>query len=156
MPAAMPPRGRAVLRYLMVMAAGNLVWEIAHVPVYTIWLRGTAREIAYAVFHCTLGDLLIAAITLGLALAHCGRGWPDRGTGPVAATTILLALAYTVFSEWLNISVRGAWAYRDIMPTLPLLGTGVTPLLQWVVIPFIAFHFSGRRSTNGSIDQTKS
>lgn len=142
MPAATPPRGRAVLRYLAVMAAGNLIWEIAHVPLYTIWLTGTAGEIAYAVLHCTLGDMLIAATTLGLALALCGRGWPDRNWGPVAATTILLALAYTVFSEWLNISVRGAWAYRDIMPTLPPYSTGLTPLLQWIVVPLIAFRTS--------------
>lgn len=134
---------RAVLRYLSVMAAGNLLWEIAHVPLYTLWLTGTAGEIAYAVLHCTLGDVMIAATTLGLSLLLLGRGWPERRVGAVAALTILFALAYTVFSEWLNISVRGTWAYRDIMPTLPLFETGLTPLLQWIVVPGIAFRLMG-------------
>ena len=142
-PAAKATPRRAVLRYLSVMAAGNLLWEIAHVPLYTLWLTGTGGEIAYAVLHCTLGDVMIAASTLGLSLLLLGRGWPERRFGAVAALTILFALAYTVFSEWLNISVRGTWAYRDIMPTLPPFETGLTPLLQWILVPAIAFRLTG-------------
>lgn len=146
-PAATSLQRRTILRYLAVMAAGNLLWEIAHVPLYTIWLTGSVAEIAYAILHCTLGDVLIAATSLGFALAIFGRGWPIQNVRTVAALTMLLAIAYTVFSEWLNVSLRGAWAYRDIMPTLPPFGTGVTPLLQWIVIPLIAFCFSGHRNT---------
>lgn len=131
-------------RYLTAMALGNLVWEVAHVPLYTLWLTATPATIAYAVLHCTFGDVLIATFTLGLAIASVGRGWPERRCGAVAAMTITLALAYTVFSEWLNVSVRGAWAYRDIMPTLPPLGTGMTPLLQWIVLPVLAFLWARR------------
>lgn len=138
----------ALRRYLTAMAIGNLVWEAAHVPLYTIWLTATPAAITYAVLHCTLGDLLIAAAMLGLAIFAIGHDWPQRRFGAVAALTIALALAYTVFSEWLNITVRGTWAYRDIMPTLPLLGTGLTPLLQWAVLPLLSFHWAGRVARN--------
>jgi hypothetical protein len=141
-PAASQPQRSAIMRYLSVMAAGNLVWEIAHVPLYTLWQTGTGGEIAYVVLHCTLGDVLIAATTLGLALALVGRGWPAHRVLPVTLLTIICAVAYTVFSEWLNISVRGAWAYRDIMPTLPPFGTGPTPVLQWIIVPALAFRFA--------------
>ena len=40
--------------------AGHLLWEIGHVPLYTIWTEGSWGEIAFAVLHCTGGDLLIA------------------------------------------------------------------------------------------------
>lgn len=140
---ALPPTP-ALGRYMTVMFAGNLAWEVAHVPLYTLWLPGTPAAIAYAVLHCTLGDALIAAATLGLALFTVGRGWPERNSGAVAGVTIGLALAYTVFSEWLNISVRGTWAYRDIMPVLPPFGTGLTPLLQWIVLPLCAFLWATR------------
>lgn len=148
LPAASQPRHSAITRYLSAMAAGSLVWEIVHVPLYTLWLTGTGGEIAYAVLHCTLGDVLIAAITLGLAFALFGREWPVRRVRPVALLTIIFAVAYTVFSEWLNISVRGSWAYRDIMPTLPPLGTGLTPVLQWIIVPVIAFRFALRPRTD--------
>ncbi len=142
LPAANQPQRRAIMRYLSVMAAGNLVWEIAHVPLYTLWLTGTLGEIAYAILHCTLGDVLIAATTLGLALLLVGRDWPAHRVKPVALLTIIFAVVYTVFSEWLNISVRGAWAYREIMPTLLPFRTGLTPVLQWIIVPALAFRLA--------------
>ncbi len=44
--------------YFFVIAAGNFVWESLHLPLYTIWLQGTRGENAFAVVHCTGGDIL--------------------------------------------------------------------------------------------------
>jgi hypothetical protein len=55
------------------------------------------------------------------------------------ASTLFGGLAYTVFSEWLNTEIRGSWAYTDAMPQLPLVGAGLSPLAQWIVVPLIAF-----------------
>ena len=57
----------------------------------------------------------------------------------MALTAILLGLGYTVFSEWLNTQVRQSWSYTEAMPLLPPFGTGLTPFLQWVIVPAIAF-----------------
>lgn len=122
------------------MAAGNLIWEAAHVPLYTVWVDGTWGEITYAVLHCSVGDVMIAAVCLFLSLALVGgRPWPGKRFGAVATVTILLGVSYTLFSEWLNTEVWASWAYRDVMPRLPALGTGLTPVLQWVVVPALAF-----------------
>ncbi len=51
---------------------------------------------------------------------------------------MLAGLAYTVFSEWLNVNVRRSWAYSDLMLILPPFGTGLSPVLQWLVVPFVA------------------
>jgi hypothetical protein len=135
-----PAQHRILARFGAGMAIGNLIWEVAHMPLYTLWQSGTWAEIAYGVVHCTLGDMLIALVCLGGALALFGRkGWPDPSYVPVALAMIAAALCYTVFSEWLNTEVRQAWAYRDIMPRLPPAGTGLTPALQWIVVPGLAF-----------------
>jgi hypothetical protein len=49
-----------------------------------------------------------------------------------------------VFSEWLNTEIRGSWAYTLAMPTLPVVGTGLAPLAQWIVIPLGAFWWAYR------------
>lgn len=54
-------------------------------------------------------------------------------------TTIIIAVGYTVYSEWMNTTVRKTWQYSNLMPTLPLLGTGVSPFTQWLIVPSIAF-----------------
>jgi hypothetical protein len=138
----MPPDDwlSAIRRYLVVIALGNLGWEFAHMPLYTLWQTGTAAEIVFAAVHCTGGDILIATMSLMLALLIGGRpAWPREGFLPVAAMTVILGLGYTVFSEWLNIEIRRSWSYSDLMPTLPWLGTGLTPLAQWLVIPGLGF-----------------
>jgi hypothetical protein len=103
--------------YFGVVLAGNLLWEILHLPLYTIWAAGTLKERAFAVFHCTLGDLLIAMSVLTLALLLVGDPrWPQVRFWPTAILTIAFGLAYTAFSEWLNVVVRASWAYSEWMP----------------------------------------
>lgn len=131
----------AVLRrYILYSAAGHLAWETAHIPLYTIWVDGTWGEIGFAILHCTGGDLLIAMSTMMLALFITGgAAWPLEHRRKVLAVALGLGIAYTVFSEWLNIVVRAAWAYRDIMPIVPVFDAGLTPLLQWIVVPAVAY-----------------
>jgi hypothetical protein len=130
---------RAVLVYLILASAGNLVWEAAQLPVYTIWWTGTKRESLFAVIHCTGGDLLITASVLALAALVAWLGhWPLFG-GRMALSAILLGLGYSVFSEWLNTHIRQSWSYTEAMPVLPPLATGLTPFLQWLIVPGFAF-----------------
>lgn len=127
-------------RYVLYSAIGHLVWETAHIPLYTIWTEGSWNEIAFAIAHCTGGDLLIAMSTLLLSLFVVGApAWPEVRTGRVLLLAVVLGVSYTVFSEWLNIVIRAAWAYRDIMPVVPVLDAGLTPLLQWMIVPSLAY-----------------
>ena len=142
----------AIRRYLAVTVAGHLVWEALHVPLYGIWEEGNTAEIAFAVVHCTGGDLLIALTSLVGALMLAGSPrWPARRFHVVAALTIAFGVLYTIYSEWLNVSVRGSWSYSARMPILPLLGTGLSPLLQWIVVPgaaLVATRLSDRREAS--------
>lgn len=130
----------AVARYLALIVAANLVWETVQLPLYTLWREGSSAEIAYAVLHCTAGDVLIALGSLAAAVLAVGIIAGRRGNGRAAmATATVLGVAYTIFSEWLNTAVRGSWAYGELMPVLPPLGTGLSPLLQWFLLPPLCF-----------------
>lgn len=154
-------RDRATLRwiaarYLPWLFALNLVWEVAHARLYTIWYEADAGYIGFSIVHCTLGDLLIGAAALVLALTLGREGplaaWRWRRVG-FAAT--LAGVGYTVFSEWMNITLLRSWTYSKAMPVLEL-GTfelGLTPLAQWLVLPPLALYLgraclspSGRRA----------
>ena len=135
----------AIRRYLIATTAGNLVWETAQMPLYTLWHTGTVREIAQAIIHCTVGDVIIAMVALTAALAVAGSpAWPHERAGPVIAVLVIGGAGYTVYSEYLNTIVRGAWAYTEWMPTVPWLGTGLSPLAQWLIIPTVTLIWAGR------------
>jgi len=134
------------LRYLPWLAVLNLVWEIAQLPLYTIWNDGSRTEIAFAVLHCTLGDILIGMAALALALTLTwGRALADWRWSGIAMLLVLLGVSYTLFSEWLNTSLF-RWTYSALMPTLKLGGIeiGISPLAQWLVIPLLALYFARR------------
>ena len=142
-------RAFVALRYLPWLAALNPVWEIVQLPLYTIWTESTRSEIAFAVVHCTLGDILIGMAALALALTLVrARGIADWHWGRIAMPLVLLGVGYTVFSEWLNITLS-RWAYSVFMPTLNLGGLeiGVSPLAQWLVIPPLALFLAKRRES---------
>ena len=136
----------ALRRYFSVIIPANLIWEFAHMPLYTIWNEGTWGEIVFAAVHCTGGDILIAMSALMLALMLSGRGWPLVASTrrSVTVLTVVFGLGYTLFSEWLNIVIRAAWAYSDLMPIIPVIDAGLSPVLQWIVIPLVAFWWAAR------------
>lgn len=135
----------ALRRYVMAIALLNLIWEFAQLPLYTIWHEGSVRETVFAAIHCTGGDVLIASMSLLATLMITGNGrWPHGRFHLVAAATILGGLTYTIFSEWLNTEIRGSWAYSDWMPTVPLIGAGLSPFAQWIVVPVVAFWWARR------------
>lgn len=138
-------------RYAAFAVPAHLIWEFAHLPLYTIWHDRGTGEIVFAALHCTGGDALIATATLTIALLLAGRGWPVAGRSywRVAAIAIALGAGYTAYSEWLNTTVRNAWAYTELMPVIPLIDAGLSPILQWLFIPLAAFWWA-RRSTIGA------
>jgi hypothetical protein len=96
------------------------------------------------------GDLVIATCALTLALLLVGApSWPRNRFWPVTILAVVFGLAYTVFSEWQNVVVRASWTYSHLMPVVSLAGSkiGLSPLLQWIVVPSAAFAFM-RRVTN--------
>lgn len=132
----------ALRRYIGASILFHLAWETLQLPLYTIWVQALGKQ-AFAVIHCTMGDAMIAALTMIIALIVCGASaWPAERSTRVYVVSLAAGIAYTIYSEWLNVSVRGSWAYSDRMPIVPLIGTGLAPLLQWTVVPTIAQYFA--------------
>ena len=133
------------LRYLPLFALLSYGWEWAHVRLYTIWAEAHIGYIAFAVAHCTVGDVLIgtAALAATLTLRREGPVHSWR-IPPIAALSVLFGVAYTILSEWTNVTLLRSWTYASSMPTLDLGGfrIGLTPVLQWLVIPPLALYLA--------------
>lgn len=125
--------------YQLAILGLNLAWEIARLALYTISTLAPDNEIASAVFHCTLGDVLIAGSALIVGWFVSRR---PRTSIRLPLRTVLLAtglgLVFTVFSEWRATQVTHAWEYSPWMPILPVIQVGLTPVLQWIMLPPVA------------------
>lgn len=111
----------------------NAIWEFAQSPLYADHTKGVAH-VLWTRFHCTLGDVLILLASFwATSIALRSRRWPVRHSHGGGVLFTLIGLAYTIWSEWFNTGVRGAWEYMPSMPTI--VGIGITPILQWLVLP---------------------
>lgn len=112
-------------------------------PLYELWQTASFGELVFAALHCTGGDVLIGTSSIVLGLLVVGEDrWPDAGYRSVFSIALTLGFSYTVFSEWLNIEVRQAWAYSELMPIIPILNMGLSPALQWILIPLLAYRMA--------------
>ena len=61
------------------------------------------------------------------------------------AVIVVLGVLTTVAIEWISTRWLGRWAYRESMPVDPILGIGLSPLAQWIVVPLLAFWILRRK-----------
>ena len=128
----------------------HFAWETAQLPLYTLWRESEWSYILYSLLHCTLGDMLILlACYEAVALLSRNRHWLG-GTllwkGPVFT---ILGVSYTVYSEINNVYLEKTWAYTEMMPLVPVMGVGLAPLLQWVILPPLMLWLLRRMSGAG-------
>src|SRR5512133_1207123 len=112
----------------------NLTWEIAQVRLYTLWAAADGNTVAWSLFHCSVGDVMIAlALFAAAGLALRRADWPVSRPWAGGAIVVTGALAYTAWSEWYNVYRAGSWGYTASMPLI--FGIGLSPLLQWLSLP---------------------
>ncbi len=125
-----------------VSVAVNYVWEVAQSPLY----EGMGR-FGLVLWHCllaSLGDGLLVLLIYAAGWGAFGsRDWFERpgagGYALVQAAGFVIAAAV----ETAALSL-GYWEYKNSMPRLPALGTGLAPLAQMLVLPPLVFYVVGR------------
>lgn len=136
------------LKWVFLSTSLNLGWETLHYPLYKISSVHANGIPFLAILHCTVGDAIISAIVyLVVSILLRGFHWPLTSPRRGVVVYVALSLAYTVFSEWRNTSIIAGWSYAPSMPVF--FGIGVSPLLQWIVVPIITLALFSVNVCNG-------
>ncbi len=103
------------------------------------WFAGmTVKPHWIAVVECsrmTAGDAMITLFAFWGAAVVGGRRWFVRRRASAWSVYLGIGLLATIVLEWLSTEVWKRWAYAPGAPRLPGLGTGIVPLLQWLLLP---------------------
>ena len=129
----------------------HFVWEMLQVPWYQGMADASHGSVVWLCMRATGGDVLIILASFWLSSILCGnRRWLLEGNRKPAVILIIIALLTTIVLERLATGPLERWAYADSMPIVPLVGVGLAPLLQWVLLlPLIVW--LTRRHMLGSI-----
>ena len=117
----------------------NYAWELTQAPLYEGAATAAYWTVVKGCARATFGDGVILLIAYwSVAAVTSDRRWLaglDRlrlagfvGIG-IAITIVLERLALqSTFAGW-------GWRYSEAMPVVPGIGVGLTPLLQWLILP---------------------
>lgn len=113
----------------------NFFWEVVQTYLYTL-KDAPFSTMLYGWLHCTLGDVILALGSFWtVSLMSHNRRWFSNLNRLNFVGFITVGVIGTVFSEWANVHIFKSWSYNESMPIIPLLKVGLTPFLQWMVIP---------------------
>lgn len=124
----------------------NYPWEFLQVPFFRAMPEMPHWEAVVFCTRATVGDVLIAlAAYWGIAALRRDRLWVLRPTFGAVTGFVAGGVLITLGLEWHATEIDDRWQYASMMPTLPLLGTGMLPVLQWIILPPLMVWFARRQ-----------
>ena len=126
------------LRLFVIAVPVNYVWEIVQAPLYV-----GMNSFKLVWWHCgvaALGDgLLVLLIYVIGGIVLNNQDWFVHPGAKGYVLMMLAGLAIGVGIDWLAVVVTNRWEYTVRMPLVPLLGVGLVPVAQMLVLPPMIF-----------------
>ena len=121
----------------MVAFVLNLFWELVQGPLY----KGFEYEWKHILF-CGLASvadmLMVLILFFGLGLVYKNVFWIKNIGANKVLLLALVGFLGAILAEVWHIA-RGDWSYTNTMPLMPFIGVGVSPILQFTVLPWLTF-----------------
>ncbi len=118
----------------------NLAWEVIQGPLY----KGYRYDVPHITF-CALASvadaIMVLLIYYGLALIFKNPLWVQNLSVPRILLVMLIGGIGAILAEIRHLS-SGTWAYAESMPIIPQVEVGLSPVLQFTVLPAVIYYLS--------------
>ena len=117
----------------------NFIWEKMHIVLYQNY-ESYANALVFPVsLHASFIDaIIIFGIYFCIALLQRNIFWLDSFNPKSVFLVLLLGFIISVLIE-VDALAKGKWAYNNLMPIIPFIRIGLSPVLQMLILPLIVF-----------------
>ncbi len=133
---------RLVFTILIMAFLFNFVWEVIQMPLY----RDAPFSVAHIAF-CGLASiadaLMVLLIYLSFALVMKNPFWGQNLTLSMILMVMVVGGLGAVAAEMRHLS-SGTWAYDSSMPIIPVVNVGLSPVLQFMLLPACIYYLGFR------------
>lgn len=140
---------RALISYFGWSFVLHLIWESAQAPLFdgytSFW-----QHFFVCLYGTATGDMFFMAVIYLVLVAVHRDGWwvAHKECYDHVATWIIPVVVGTLlamsFELW-AVYVAHRWVY-GVMPLIPIVGVGVTPVLQMIFVPLATIALAHRRT----------
>ena len=122
----------------------NFAWELAQMPLY----KNAPYDLAHIAF-CALASvadvIMVLLLYFCFALIYKNPLWVVRLTAFRIFLLMLVGGIGAIVAEVRHLSA-GNWAYDDDdMPIIPIVNVGLSPLLQFMLLPTLIYYLSYKK-----------
>ena len=131
-----------------ILAAGvvgfvlNLAWELIQMPLYN---NGSfsINHVAFCALGAVADAIMVLLLYLVVALFLRKALWIHQLTFLRAITVVLTGGTLAIVSEMRHLSI-GSWAYSKSMPIIYGVNVGISPVLQFMILPLLTYVISSK------------
>ena len=121
----------------------NFAWELAQMPLY----KNAPYDLAHIAFCAlaTVADvIMVLLIYFCFALIYKKPLWVASLTAFRIFLLMLVGGLGAILAELRHLSA-GNWAYDDDMPIIPIVNVGLSPFLQFMLLPALIYYLSYKK-----------
>lgn len=137
----LPEFSIAVFSFLL-----HFVWEFLQAPTYAGMAEMNHWDGIKLCTSATFGDVGFALVAFWAAsLLARSRLWVFNPTTLQFLLFLAVGIGLTIGFEYYYTNISLRWTYSELMPLVPPFGTGLSPLLQWAIIPPLVLWLTRRQ-----------
>lgn len=117
----------------------HFIWEFVQAPTYAGMVEMNHWDGIKLCMSATFGDVGFAVTAfVATSIVARTRHWLHNPTAGQYLLYLGIGFGLTIGFEYYYTQVSLRWTYSELMPLVPPFGTGLSPLLQWLIVPLAA------------------
>jgi ATP/ADP translocase len=130
------------LTYLIIASSFllNFAWEMLQMPLY----KGMTLNMQTATFCgvASIADvIMVMLLYYAFAVIYKDAFWAQHFTPLRILLLLLVGAVGAILAEMLHLA-NGNWKYSQRMPIIPIGNVGLSPFLQFIILPILSYRIS--------------
>ena len=115
----------------------NFIWELAQGPLYE-GFEYDFKHISFCALASVADMLMVFILLFAFGLIYKEVYWMQSWGLKRTVLLVIVGFFGAILAEVWH-TARGDWAYADAMPRLPIAEVGISPVLQFTILPWLIF-----------------
>jgi hypothetical protein len=118
----------------------NAAWEVLQIPLYVGGMYSWSH-ILFCLLASLADAIMVVLIYFGFAIIYKNAFWIQSLNLSRVIFLIMTGGIGAVLAETRHLSI-GTWSYAETMPLIPVVAVGLSPVLQFMILPLLIYIIS--------------
>ena len=128
----------------------NLIWEVAQGPLYE-GFEYDLKHVSFCALASVADMLMVLILFFGFNLIFCSVSWITYLSPKRVLILVMVGTIGAIIAEMWHTS-QSDWTYSEAMPMIPGVEVGLSPVLQFAVLPYLIFMICNRFIKEGDLE----